>query len=97
MAHFKTNDNTVEKILFQEEVGTYSPDTGNIYYQSKITDLFKPITNDIKNFKDKIEKLFRGNLNNKSMIQKIRDSIKNGTIIKEMNPDGTYIWRKIRK
>lgn len=62
-------DNTVEKILFQEDVGTYSPDTGNIYYQSKITDLFKPITNDIKNFKDKIEKLFRGNLNNKSMIQ----------------------------
>lgn len=35
-------DNTVEKILFQEEVGTYSPDTGNIYYQSvyaKVTDI----------------------------------------------------------
>jgi hypothetical protein len=34
---------------------------------------------------------------NKSIIQKIKDGIKNGTIIKEMKPDGTYIWKKIRK
>ena len=32
-----------------------------------------------------------------SVIQKIREGIRNGTIVKEMNPDGTYIWRKIRK
>lgn len=32
-----------------------------------------------------------------SMIRKIRDDIKNGTIIKEMKPDGTYIWKRIRK
>jgi hypothetical protein len=31
------------------------------------------------------------------MIQKIREGIKNGTIIKEMKPDGTYIWRKVKK
>lgn len=37
------------------------------------------------------------NFSNKSMLQKIRESIKNGTIIKEMKPDGTYIWKKIRK
>lgn len=30
--------------------GTYSPDIGNIYYQSKITDLFKPVVNEVKNF-----------------------------------------------
>ena len=32
-----------------------------------------------------------------SMLQKIRDGIRNGTIIKEYKPDGTYIWRKVRK
>lgn len=37
------------------------------------------------------------NFSNKSMLQKIRESIKNGTIIKEMKPDGTYIWKKVRK
>ena len=37
------------------------------------------------------------NLNNNSLIQKIRDGIRNGTIIKEYKPDGTYIWRKVRK
>ena len=33
----------------------------------------------------------------KSNIQKIREGIRNGTIIKERKPDGTYIWKKIRK
>lgn len=32
-----------------------------------------------------------------SLIQKIRDGIKNGTIVKEIQPDGTHIWKKIRK
>ena len=34
---------------------------------------------------------------NNSIIQKIREGIKNGTIIKEMKSDGTYIWKRIRK
>lgn len=34
---------------------------------------------------------------NNSMVQKIREGIRNGTIIKEYKPDGTYIWRKVRK
>lgn len=37
------------------------------------------------------------NLNNNSLIQKIRQGIKNGTIIKEYQPNGTYIWKKVRK
>lgn len=37
------------------------------------------------------------NLNNNGLIQKIREGIKNGTIIKEIQPDGTHIWKKIRK
>ena len=32
-----------------------------------------------------------------TMLQKIRQGIKNGTIIKEYKPDGTYIWKKVRK
>ena len=34
---------------------------------------------------------------NKQMLQKIREGIKNGTIVKEYKPDGTYIWKKVRK
>jgi hypothetical protein len=37
------------------------------------------------------------NNNGFDMIQKIREGIRNGTIIKEIKPDGTYIWKKIRK
>lgn len=32
-----------------------------------------------------------------SVVQKIREGIKNGSIIKEYQPDGTYIWKKVRK
>ena len=34
---------------------------------------------------------------NITSIQKIRDGIKNGTIVKEFQPDGKYIWKKVRK
>ena len=33
----------------------------------------------------------------KSMIQKIREDIRNGKIVKVKKPDGTYIWKKVRK
>jgi hypothetical protein len=33
----------------------------------------------------------------KSMLKKLREGIRNGTIVKEYNPDGTYIWKKVRK
>ena len=32
-----------------------------------------------------------------TMIQKIREGIRNGSIVKEYKPDGTYIWKKVRK
>ena len=37
------------------------------------------------------------NINSMGRIQKIREGIKNGTIIKERKSDGTYIWKRIRK
>lgn len=36
-------------------------------------------------------------LTNISNVQKIRDGIMNGSIVREYKPDGTYIWKKIRK
>ena len=33
----------------------------------------------------------------KSMIQKIREDIRNGKIVKVKKSDGTYIWKKVRK
>ena len=32
-----------------------------------------------------------------SIVQKIREDIKNGLIIKEIKSDGTYVWKRIRK
>ena len=37
------------------------------------------------------------NNNGYYLIKKIREGIQNGTIIKEIKPDGTYVWKKIKK
>ena len=39
----------------------------------------------------------KSNSSGNNILQKIRDYIKNGNIVKEMKPDGTYIWKRIRK
>lgn len=54
----------------------------SIYFGNKMSD-------DINNTKDILYKT--------TMLQKIRQGIKNGTIVKEYKPDGTYIWKKVRK
>lgn len=36
-------------------------------------------------------------INSMNVLKKLREGIKNGTIIKEYQMDGTYIWKKIRK
>lgn len=58
-----------------------------------------------KKFRDILDEIvgFKETTNNNkisssvSMLQKIREGIKNGTIVKEYNYDGTYVWRKVRK
>ena len=57
-----------------------------IYFENKICDNKVNIYNVSKTDDSK-----------KSMVQIISEGIKNGTIIKEMKPDGTYIWKKVRK
>ena len=39
----------------------------------------------------------KSNINGEGLIQKIREGIRNGTIVKEIQPDGTHVWKKIRK
>jgi hypothetical protein len=36
-------------------------------------------------------------INSLDKFGKLREGIKNGTIVKEMKPDGSYIWKKVRK
>lgn len=57
---------------------------------------FRDILDVIVGFKENSDDL---NLNNKGreMIQKLREGIRNGTIVKEMKPDGSYVWKRIRK
>jgi hypothetical protein len=57
---------------------------------------FRDILDDVVGFNESpISKT--SDLNNNSLIQRIREGIRNGTIVKEMKPDGTYIWKKVRK
>ena len=59
------NNNQIKSV---NNRGTYSPDIGNIYYQSKITDLFKPVVNEVKKFRNKVRDAFNGKLSNYSQI-----------------------------
>lgn len=56
---------------------------------------FRDLLDVIVGFKDLSSN--KSNSFNKSMVQKIKEDIKNGTIIKEKKSDGTYIWKRIRK
>ena len=63
---------------------------------------FRDFLDEIVGFKDSCENDMQTTstklkFDSKSTIQKLRDGIRNGTIIKEYKPDGTYIWRKVRK
>jgi hypothetical protein len=48
--------------------------------------------NDMMENSNNTNRLYKSN-----MIQKLREGIRNGTIVKEYKQDGTYIWRKLRK
>lgn len=59
---------------------------------------FRDILDKIVGFNDQEKNIIKTNISSKiNTVQKIRDGIRNGTIIKEYQPDGTYIWRKVRK
>ena len=63
---------------------------------------FRDFLDEIVGFKDSCENDMQTTstklkFDSKSTIQKLREGIKNGTIVKEIQPDGTHIWKKIRK
>ena len=47
----------------------------------------------IDDVNNNINNVFSGN----NIIQKIREDIKNGNLVKIKKSDGTYIWKRIRK
>ena len=55
---------------------------------------FRDMLDVIVGFNEKSDNTKQKTLSN---VQKIREGIKNGTIVKEYKPDGTYIWKKVRK
>lgn len=94
-----------EKCIYKMEVKT-KKDLENAILNVKWSTIDIPLIN--FNHFDVLDRIYFGNkmsdnINDKNilyktpMLQKLREGIRNGTIIKEMNPDGTYIWRKVRK
>lgn len=64
--------------------------------------IFRDMLDDIVGFNENTYSYNASDVNKlidskKSNIQKIREGIRNGTIVKEMKPDGSYIWKKVRK
>lgn len=65
--------------------------TDNAFSEKKFRDILDNIVgfNETNNIKS--------NSSENNMIQKIREGIKNGTIVKEYKDDGTYIWKRVKK
>lgn len=64
--------------------------------------IFRDMLDDIVGFNENTYSYNASDVNKlidskKSNIQKIREGIRNGTIVKYMKPDGTYVWKKVRK
>ena len=92
-----------EKCIYKMEVKT-KKDLENAILNVKWSTIDIPLINfnhfdvlDNIYFKKNNEDKPTSSISKYSVIQKIRDGIKNGTIIKEYKPDGTYIWKKVRK
>ena len=92
-----------EKCIYKKEVKT-KRDLEDAILNSKWSTIDIPLINfnhfevlDNIYFGKNNEDKLTSSISNNSMIQKIREGIRNGTIVKEMKPDGTYIWKKVRK
>lgn len=92
-----------EKCIYKKEVKT-KRDLEDAILNAKWSTIDIPLIN--FNHFEVLDNIYFGKNNegkstpsvsNNSMIQKLREGIRNGTIVKEMKPDGTYIWKKVRK
>ena len=92
-----------EKCIYKMEVKT-KKDLENAILNVKWSTIDIPIINfnhfevlDNIYFEKNNEDKSASSISKYSVTQKIQDGIRNGTIIKEMKPDGTYVWKKVRK
>jgi hypothetical protein len=92
-----------EKCIYKMEVKT-KKDLENAILNAKWSTIDIPLINfnhfevlDNIYFEKNNEDKLTPSISNNSMIQKIREGIRNGTIVKEVKPDGTYVWKKVRK
>ena len=60
---------------------------------------FRDILDEVVGFKEITSSLSYKVYNNNDikLIKKLKEGIKNGTIIKQMQSDGTYIWKCVKK
>jgi hypothetical protein len=56
---------------------------------------FRDILDEVVGFKETTSSLYKNN--DIKLIKKLKDGIKNGSIIKEIQSDGTYIWKFVKK
>ena len=103
---WRCSESNPEKCIYKKEVRTIK-DLEEGILNSKWSTIDIPLINfnhfnvldriyfgkDVGNNEDNV----RLNVNGREMIQKLREGIRNGTIVKEMKPDGSYIWKKVRK
>lgn len=108
---WKFAEQSPEKCLYKKEVRTKN-DLEDGILNSKWTTIDIPLIN-FNHFNvldrvyfDKVEKkenidVIGKEISNPSYsggtLQKIREGIRNGSIIKEMKPDGSYVWKRVRK
>ena len=103
---WRCSESNPEKCIYKKEVRTIK-DLEEGILNSKWSTIDIPLINfnhfnvldriyfgkDVGNNDDNV----RLNVNGREMIQKLREGIRNGTIVKEMKPDGSYIWKRVRK
>ena len=62
-----------------------------------VLDIIVGFDKNINNKDKKYNKVSNSNSYNKSVIQTIREDLKNGNLVKINKPDGTFIWKRIKK
>jgi hypothetical protein len=85
--------------LILENIPRHLAWTDTAFSEKRFRDILDRIVGFDENISDNIKHIdVKKQTNSKTtMIQKIREGIKNGNIVKEYKPDGTYIWKKIKK
>ena len=103
---WRCSESNPEKCIYKKEVRTIK-DLEEGILNSKWSTIDIPLIN--FNHFNVLDRIYFGkdvgdnddnansNIKGREMIQKLREGIRNGTIVKEMKPDGSYIWKRVKK